>query len=132
MSLQDNLDRAQYSISTRDVEGIKPKPYGAKQMTGADGVTGHISNSTLWLMNSRKNQLQTMMRLGATKGELKFVFDVYSDVVENAYNRKESTLKIRETIPSRTQYITNLINEGYEILGWVNIIEITSRKVPTY
>jgi len=132
MSLQDNLHRAQYSISSKDVQGLIPKTYGGKQLKGVDGVTGHISNSTLWLLNSKRNQIQTMVRLGVTKDGKKFLFDVYSEVIENAYDPAECTLKVAETTPSRTEHIKSLINDGYEILGWIDIKEIETQQIPSY
>lgn len=132
MNLQDNIDRSNCSIDLKDMEGISPVPYGASQLKEADAVTGHISNSTLWLFDTKKNRLQTMMRLAASKNGQRYLFDVYSDIVKNPYDRQAETLNVKGTIPSRDANVVKLIKEGYEILGWVDIHEIDTHKVPSY
>lgn len=99
-------------------------------MDGTLSISGHISGSTLWLIDGDKNRLQTMSRLLVEKDGKELLVDVYSNPLENGIDKE--SIDIEGTIPSRNARVLELAKEGYAIKGWVSIDEIYKEKVPQY
>lgn len=94
-------------------------------------VSGHISRSTLWLVDGDFRQLQTMQRLLVnTQDGRRRLVDVYSDPVSGMC--EEGYPNVAATEPSRAQQVLNLAGEGFDIRGWVEIPEIDTGVLPQY
>lgn len=101
-------------------------------------VSGHISESTLWLYDERGDTIQTMVRLLVGDGAKSRVVDVYSDPVSPLYTPTKHGegmgFNIVGTEPSRARNVLSLVAEtpGASIEGWVNISEVNEHRAPVY
>lgn len=117
-------------------QAFERRPVG-EQMQGENLiVTGHISNSTLWLINNASNTMQTMVRLlVAENGKLSIV-DVYSDSVSPISVPDEDgneRINVLETEPSRALRILQYVeSQNAAVLGWIPIEEVDKDQVPSY
>jgi|WetSurSiteA1Bulk_404760.scaffolds.fasta_scaffold00244_4 hypothetical protein len=119
-----------------DTQQLKPSPIG-KPMEGAElDVTGHISESTLWLIDSSENTMQTMIRLAVKGPEGTELVDFYSTPVYPGFAKTEDgrMANVQATEASKARNILAYFesNPLKEVLGWVPIHEIAEHKVPSY
>lgn len=119
-----------------DTQQLKLSPIG-KPIEGPNlDVTGHISESTLWLIDSSENTMQTMTRLAINGPDGMELVDFYSTPVYPGFVKTEDghMANVQATEASKARNILAYFesNPSKEVLGWVPIHEIAEHKVPSY
>lgn len=131
------LIMANYSIDRRYLYKVNPRPSKVNEpMNGANlSVTGHVSRSTLWIIDEEKGLLQTMRRLLVEdqSGERRLI-DVYSlPVPLYRIEREMELINVEAAEPSLMLKLLNYVTANkLEILGWQPIAEIGSETMPSY
>lgn len=127
---------AEYSTDSSDVSPETNRVAVGNQMSGQDiSITGHVSESTLWLVDGKENSIQTMVRLVVSGQEGASLIDVYSKPVHPGITKEHGAgmANIKGTEASRVRNLISYVeNNHLEVLGWVPIPEIAEHKAPSY
>lgn len=119
----------------RALKQVMVTPVGEPMTTDQLRVSGHTSGSVLWLWDAEENKLQTMQRLLVDQSGNIEEIDVYSEPIYPGFKKSHGGV-MSNAEATETSRALNLLrhveSKGTQIKGWVEIDEISERRVPTY